>query len=917
MSIPIIPYIRYKADYFTNGLWNQSTDSSSSPKVNISISNSTITQTQNTIGYGVNKIFNVVQGTYLSPIINITNANITNYTLFSVARYNGTSKNRIITTYNSQDNGVYGFHSSKNGVAYHGNNWITQSTNTFTNTDYWILSTDYAYSYRCNGIPLVQNAVVGTTYLPPISINGYTNENSDYQIADIIIYDRQLLFSDIVKIESYLFDLYGFNGYYYNNTNLYSLYMPKLTDPNSNVNNTNFLLNDFDFSNKFQKNISGSGNSSYYITNTSDIGSLFQDVSTCIFKYNSNTVVATSSLLTITINGTNLDYLKKNIINLNNTVSLMTTTLVSTAQITATININTLSSNTFYSFTLYMFDSSNQFYDSNIYTNNFYTAPIAPTSFNLSCNSSNVITVSSLSGGNYSSVQYSYDGGDYIDSSTYTSSLYNNSVSVRIKAFNVDKSIFTFSNSKSIITAPIAPTNFNLSCNSSNVITVSSLSGGNYSSVQYSYDGGDYIDSSTYTSSLYNNSVSVYIKAFNSDKSIFTFSNSKSIITKPLLPIITLNTSSNVITVSLTGSNYYSSVQYSYDGGYNYINDSTYQSSYNTSVSVVVKVFNSDNTINEISSASSITTNGTKPTISVDNTYAYKIKENVLYINIDNPYNLTIISPTFTNQLYKWNYSSTQSSSSLTVSTVDKNGNIYYNYLNIYLSRELTTDDINDTPIIFTESRSILYILVGKGGNGGQGIASNNYASPGGGGGGSGQCVYGSLDNITTCNLSLDNGTKLSYSNTSIKAINGISANGQTNGYRDTTYTNTTQLPYILDYYKNGGSKGNGYNSQYSTGAKDGVNGDNQGNGGKGGDSVTSNGGGGGGGGGGYFVDSYNNTAIFGEGGYGGTGGSNGIGYGGGGGGGGGFGSSDKETNGGVGNPGNPGYALIHSYKIS
>jgi len=229
MSIPVKPYIRYKAHDFNNRIWYQSSDSSRTPVVNISVTDTTIDVSYNTIGYGANNIFKVVQGTSISTKIVITDSNIQNYTLFSVARYNGNNKSRIITT--NTYNGLYGFHLSKNGVAYH-DSWLTQYENTFTDVNNWILSTDYAYNYRCNGIPLVVNGVVGNDYLPPISINGY--EPSDYQVADIIIYNSNLSFSNILKVESYLFNLYGFSGYYYNNINLYSLYMPKLNVPTTN-----------------------------------------------------------------------------------------------------------------------------------------------------------------------------------------------------------------------------------------------------------------------------------------------------------------------------------------------------------------------------------------------------------------------------------------------------------------------------------------------------------------------------------------------------------------------------------------------------------------------------------------------------------------------------------------------------------
>jgi hypothetical protein len=1083
MSIPISPYIRYKADDFDNQtkIWNQSIDSTST-KVNISISiNSNIIKTQNTVGYGVNKQFNVVEGTALSQNIIISSTNIPNYTLFSVARYNGINKQRIITTYGPTDNGLYGFHNLKNGVAFHNTEWITRQTS-FTNTDNWILSTDYAYNYRCNGIPLVINPMKGITYLPPISINGYptspTNlENSDYQVADIIIYNRQLTFSEIIKIEKYLFNLYGFNGYYYNNTNLYSLYMPKLTDPYSNVNNTNFLLNGVDLSNNFQKKISVSGNSSYYITNTSDIGSLFQDVSTCIFTFDISSVSLTSSTLDITINGTNLNYVKNVIIFLNTTFSSMTINNIGGSQYTkifTTTSISTLTTNTSYSFALYFFDSSNQYYDCS-YTSSFYTYPTAPT-ITLACDETNVISAT-FSGGSYNSSSIEYYYNSVSSTSTYTSSLYNSSVSLYVRVYNNNKTYYVNSSTLSIITNPSAPTitlscdettnvitvslnggsynsssieyyyndvksststyqstpntrvnvyvkvynsdrsknifsssqyitsypslTFTLDCNIYNIIAVS-LTGGSYltSYVYYSYNGGQsYINPSMYLSTP-NTNVNVWVKVYNFDSSLYKiFTNS--ITTNPSLPTISLNCStSNLITVSLTGGSYLTSdVNYSYDGGQNYVKQSTYQSTYNTTVyvivvvynsiytksqsstvrtivtypsiptftlslssskvisvllsggsytsvkyyyeyegglgntdyitsnpytsiyynitvGVIVRVYNSDNTFYNQTTSKPITTDGTKPTITVDTTLAYNIKDDKINLIISYPYQpypLTIISPTFTNNKYTLEYLGA-TSLTLTVITEDKNKNRYNNSVRI---RKETNNSTYTTP----SYSNILYVLIGGGGKGGKGPANTNaYSSPGGGGGGGGTGLYGFLNNITSIKVGVDvssggSDTILYYNGidtNNITASHGLNGNGQLGGTspRPSLPNNTYFLPSDDYNYTAAGKGGNGH-----TNAGKGADGNEIGDGGNGGNSDGNDGGGGGGGGRGYFASFLINPANGGGGGYGGEGGSNGVGFGGGGGGGGGYGGYGNND-GADGANGNRGYALIVSYYI-
>jgi hypothetical protein len=388
LSLPEIPYLRYKStDYnATTTIWDNTGTASNS---NLTIPNlSKITYSSKTDG--LNKSFDVVQGgTDVS--FNITTTNITNFTLFTVARYIGPSYERIFTTSYSTTgyNGLYGFHSSKNGVSYNDYNnmgdhgWITNEISyTPTLTD-WTLTTCYPYNCRCNGVCRVDTVLNGINILPAFGVNIETGERSDFQIADIIIYNKVLTFAEIIQAETYLFDLYGFNGMYNVNKNFYSLFMPKLTAPDDVTTLTNYKINDLDLNSIFQKSVNSSQTLSNY--KVGGTAMTFQKVTDCIFTYSSVTYAATLTTLTITINGTNLNYIKTLLIFIGESPAKTDVTSTITLSSNNTVlNFNTdigaLTNNTNYTYYMYMADSSKQKYrtSDNMYDGNFYTAYRVP-----------------------------------------------------------------------------------------------------------------------------------------------------------------------------------------------------------------------------------------------------------------------------------------------------------------------------------------------------------------------------------------------------------------------------------------------------------------------------------------------------------------------------------------------------------
>ena len=128
--------------------------------------------------------------------------------MFHVARYQGTNNNRVFT---SETADLFsGFYGGNSGISYH-NGWITGNSNQHSNN--WVASTDFYNGYRSNGFSR-GSQTGGITYLPPMTINyGANTEYSDFQVAEVIIFDRLLTDKEIGRVEDYLGTTYGITGY--------------------------------------------------------------------------------------------------------------------------------------------------------------------------------------------------------------------------------------------------------------------------------------------------------------------------------------------------------------------------------------------------------------------------------------------------------------------------------------------------------------------------------------------------------------------------------------------------------------------------------------------------------------------------------------------------------------------------------
>jgi hypothetical protein len=131
------------------------------------------------------------------------------YTLFHVARYNGTTRGRIINGANG-NNWLSGHWSGYQSVAFH-EGWLTDQT--ITGTTNWLLSTDQNSLYRGNQ---VTRGTSGGSASTRLSINyGYWTtfgdgfEPSDWAVMCVVVYNRTLDSTEITSMENYIKAQYG------------------------------------------------------------------------------------------------------------------------------------------------------------------------------------------------------------------------------------------------------------------------------------------------------------------------------------------------------------------------------------------------------------------------------------------------------------------------------------------------------------------------------------------------------------------------------------------------------------------------------------------------------------------------------------------------------------------------------------
>ena len=168
----------------------------------------------------------VLQGSSTSTVVfpAFSNHNWTSsskYTLFVVERYTSTNaalQKRIITDYPAGNNWLTGHWMTHVGVSHH-NGWITDQPNGITATvaggPDWIVYTDQNSYARCNGTDVSKYSPGSISGFSQLGINtpGWSGEKSNFEMAEFIIYPRELNSQEINFVETYLINKYGVAGY--------------------------------------------------------------------------------------------------------------------------------------------------------------------------------------------------------------------------------------------------------------------------------------------------------------------------------------------------------------------------------------------------------------------------------------------------------------------------------------------------------------------------------------------------------------------------------------------------------------------------------------------------------------------------------------------------------------------------------
>jgi len=176
--------------------------------------------------------FNVVNGTTTDgfqlpfSLPQNNNLSVSSYTIAYIARYVGdknniTGNNRIFDSTASVGNHIWGFHGNVAGRSHNANyGWRTYTFNKQSDPNYWIIGVETELSSRFNGIDWTiinqrptdsYNFPKKSTTTPTFSINygaytgdGNSSECSNWQVAELIFYDRELSLSERISVEKFL-----------------------------------------------------------------------------------------------------------------------------------------------------------------------------------------------------------------------------------------------------------------------------------------------------------------------------------------------------------------------------------------------------------------------------------------------------------------------------------------------------------------------------------------------------------------------------------------------------------------------------------------------------------------------------------------------------------------------------------------
>lgn len=142
------------------------------------------------------------------------------YTLLWVARYaginetTGTGSGTSLRIFDATTSDwLSGFNGGLAGVAKHGTNYVTQNTTNIYGNN-WIIGSDQTNLFRANGSNLTISSGVSGTYNLTIN-NGFNKatQASDWMVAAVLVYSRELLVTELNSMETFLAQKYNLTSY--------------------------------------------------------------------------------------------------------------------------------------------------------------------------------------------------------------------------------------------------------------------------------------------------------------------------------------------------------------------------------------------------------------------------------------------------------------------------------------------------------------------------------------------------------------------------------------------------------------------------------------------------------------------------------------------------------------------------------
>ena len=152
-------------------------------------------------GHGATGAVRAVQGSTASSY-EFGNILTSQYTICSITRYTGGSRNRILT--GSRANWLHGHWNGGAGIA-HYDGWVGASSNQMKNKDDWVIMCGTSNAVLLHGKKVgTRGSNVAGNQNVVINAGAQSGEKSDWAVAEIITWDRKLSESEMQDATAYL-----------------------------------------------------------------------------------------------------------------------------------------------------------------------------------------------------------------------------------------------------------------------------------------------------------------------------------------------------------------------------------------------------------------------------------------------------------------------------------------------------------------------------------------------------------------------------------------------------------------------------------------------------------------------------------------------------------------------------------------